>query len=358
MNKKVLHIISSTNWRGGEQQVDYLFNSKSSEYEHYLFCVKDSALSVKNKQNESKIFTYKKRFGFDLFAAFYLKKICLENNIDLIHLHDSHSINSYIIADIMGMNIPAVVHRHVNFSIKSKWKYQHKKIEKIICVSHEVKWQFLSFISEEKLVVVQPGIDIKRFALNYNSSQINLLKKELNIATETKLIGIVSALEKEKNIEEFILIANKISDKRNDIKFIIVGDGSLYDAFKTQHTKHNIIFTGFRNDIPRILSSLDVFLFTSRNEGFGQVILEAMAAKVPVVSSNFPAVKEMIENGKNGFIYNDIDDAVIKMESLLQNDDLRKTTTENAFGFVQQFDISLMNKKVEQIYQQIITNNV
>ena len=357
MNKKVLHIISSTNWRGGEQQVDYLFNSKSSEYEHYLFCVKDSALSVRNKQYADKIFTYKKRLGFDIFAAYQLKKICTENKINLIHLHDSHAINTYIIADIMGMNIPAVVHRHVNFSIKSKWKYQHKKIQKIICVSHEVKQQFLSFISEEKLVVVEPGIDIKRFALNYNSSQINLLKKELNIATETKLIGIVSALEKEKNIEEFILIANKISDKRNDIKFIIIGDGSLYDPFKTEHSKQNIIFLGFRNDIPQILSSLDLFLFTSRNEGFGQVILEAMAAKVPVVSSNFPAVKEIIENGKTGFIYNNVDDAVIKMEPLLQNDDLRKTTTENAFGFVQQFNLSLMNKKMETVYSSLNAEN-
>ena len=72
--------------------------------------------------------------------------------------------------------------------------------------------------------------------------------------------------QSEKNIEEFIKIAEKISSTRNDIKFVIIGDGSLKSNLISQisseisELKSNIIFLGFRDDIPQILSSLDIFL--------------------------------------------------------------------------------------------------
>jgi len=362
MKKNVLHIISSTNWRGGEQQVQYLLNNISDKYEAYLFCVKDAAIIHKNQHLIHKIFTYKKRFGFDIFAAIELKKICKKNKIDIIHLHDSHAINTYILADLLGFDIPAIIHRHVNFPIHTKWKYQYKKIQKIICVSNEVKKNFIPFIDDKKLEVIYPGIDVNKFQNSELSIQ-NSLKQEINISNETKLVGIVSALEPEKNIEEFIKIAEKISSTRNDIKFVIIGDGSLKSNLISQisseisELKSNIIFLGFRDDIPQILSSLDIFLFTSKNEGFGQVLLEAMAAKVPVITSNFATAKEIIEDKKTGFIYKDINDAVSIINKILTNHDLRNTTITNAFNFVQLFDIKKMNENNNNLYQTIIYNS-
>lgn len=362
MKKNVLHIISSTNWRGGEQQVHYLLNNISDKNEAYLFCVKDAAIIHKNQHLIHKICTYKKRLGFDIFAAIELKKICKKNKIEIIHLHDSHAINTYILADLLGLDIPAIIHRHVNFPIHSKWKYQYKKIQKIICVSNEVKKNFIPFIDDKKLEVIYPGIDVSKFDNSEFRTQ-NSLKQELNIPNETKLIGIVSALEPEKNIEEFIEIANRISNKRNDIKFVIIGDGSIKSNLISQisseisELKSNIIFLGFRNDIPQILSSLDIFLFTSKNEGFGQVLLEAMASKVPVITSNFGTAKEVIEDKKTGFIYKDINDAVQLIEKMLTTYDLQLTTITNAFNFVQQFDVKEMNEKINNLYETIIYNS-
>jgi glycosyltransferase involved in cell wall biosynthesis len=358
MKKKVLHIISSTSWRGGEQQVHYLLNNISDKYEAYLFCVKDAAIIHKNQHLIHKIFTYKKRFGFDILAAIELKKICKKNKIDIIHLHDSHAINTYILADWLGNNIPAIIHRHVNFPIHTKWKYQYKKIQKIICVSNEVKKNFIPFIDDKKLEVIYPGIDVNKFQNSELSIQ-NSLKQELDISNETKLIGIISALEPEKNMEEFIKIAKKISSTRNDIKFVIIGDGSLTTKIKSEilHLKSYIFLLGFRDDIPQILSSLDIFLFTSKNEGFGQVLLEAMASKVPVITSNFGTAKEVIEDKKTGFIYKDINDAVQLIEKMLTTYDLQLTTITNAFNFVQQFDVKEMNEKINNLYETIIYNS-
>ena len=350
MKKKILHIISSIVWRGCEQQVHYLFNHQSNDFEYYLFCPKNAELEKRNAVKKDKIFTYKKRVGFDLFAAIELKKVCKKHAIDIIQLHDSHAINTYILADLLGMNLPAIIHRHVNHPITSNWKYNHKKIKKIICVSEVVKNTVSKMVDEKKLVVVHPAIDIKKF----ETETIRKFEKK------DFIVGIISALEKEKNIEEFIEIANKISIKRKDIKFIIVGDGSLkFHPDINQNKQHNtqISFLGFRNDIPEILSTLDVFLFTSKSEGLGIVLLEAMAAKVPIVSNNFPAVREVIENEQTGYIYTTIEDAIHKIEILITKYEIQNTIIENAFNFVQDFDITLMNKKIEVIYNNLFTND-
>ena len=342
--KTILHISSATTWRGAEQQIDYIINQQNSVYNQVLFAPVNSELSKKNKD---KTITFKKRFGVDFLAAIQLKKLCNQNKIDLIHLHDSHAINTFIFASFFGLNIPGIIHRHVNFPIKNKCKYRFKKIQKIICVSKEVKKNFIPFIDAEKLEIVYPGIDIKKFE-NDKIPKIEKNKKEFTV-------GIVSAIEHEKNIEEFIEIANTISSKRNDISFVIIGDGSLKTIYEKKHS--NIKFLGFQQNIPQQLSMFDVFLFTSKNEGFGQVLIESMAAKVPIITNNFAAANEIIEHGKTGYIYKDVDNAVDLIQQILTTYESRIMTTTNAFNFVQQFDITLMNKKIVNIYNSIFTNH-
>ena len=342
--KTILHISSTTTWRGAEQQIDYIINQQNSVYNQVLFAPENSELSKKNKD---KTITFKKRFGVDFLAAIQLKKLCNQNKINLIHLHDSHAINTFIFASFFGLNIPGIIHRHVNFPIKNKWKYRFKKIQKIICVSKEVKKNFIPFIDAEKLEIVYPGIDIKKFE-NDKIPKIEKNKKEFTV-------GIVSAIEHEKNIEEFIEIANIISSKRNNITFVIIGDGSLKTMYEKQHS--NIKFLGFQQNIPQQLSMFDVFLFTSKNEGFGQVLIESMAAKVPIITNNFAAANEIIEHEKTGYIYKDVDNAVDLIQQILTTYESRIMTTTNAFNFVQQFDITLMNKKIVNIYNSIFTNH-
>ena len=350
MKKKVLHIISSVHWRGGEQQVQYLLQDESTAFEYYLFCPENAELIKRNPVKQERIFTYKKRFGADLFAAFQLKKICATQQIDLLHLHDTHSLQTFWLADLLGMHLPAVLHRHVSFPVFSKWKYKHPQLKKIICVSAVIKQYFSGFIADQQLELIPPGIDVKKFAAFTDTS---ILRKEINIREEGRIIGMVAALEKEKNIDEFLEIAYRYSKLHPQDQFVLIGEGSLMQSFKTQYNLSNLHFMGFRNHIETLLPSFDVFLFTSKNEGFGQVLLEAMASKVPIVCANFPAAAESIQDGKTGFIYKDIHHAVQLIEHLRTTNDLRFTTIENAYHFVQQFDVTLMNEKIEEVYQSV-----
>ncbi|MDB5227381.1 MAG: glycosyltransferase [Bacteroidota bacterium] len=350
---KILHLNSNKIWRGGEQQVNHMLNYRSDKFDKYLFCPENSELEKRNTHLKEKIFTYKKSLGINISAARALKKICGQLGFDLLHLHDSHAINTYIIANLLGMNVPAVIHRHVNFSVHSKWKYRYNKIQRIICVSDEVKKTMMAVVKEKELSVVHPGIDVQKF----RSTEIkNYLHKELNIPGEKKIVGIVTSLEKEKNVAEFVAVANKMLGQRKDIVFVIIGDGKQKEKFANLKLYTDIYFLGFRNDIPEILSDLDLFLFTSLNEGFGLVLLESMAAKVPVVTTNAGSIKDIITNARNGMIYEsgNINDAIEKIELVLSDENLSDAINKNAFEYVQQFDVTLMNQKIEEIYSSII----
>lgn len=342
----VLHIISSKTWRGGEQQIAYIMNGNYVGITHYLFCPENSALTKEIKQN---LFTYKKRFGLDVLAAIQLKSVCKKAKINLIHLHDSHAINTYWIAQLFGLNLPAVIHRRVNFPIKNKWKYQLKGILKIIGISNEVCKSLSKVVDPDKISLIHSGIEIKKYSNPHK--QVNVLKQELHISEKDKIIGTVTSLEKEKNVEEFIRIALDVVKENTTIHFVIAGNGSLQSELFITHPQ--IHFLGFRNNIPELLVDLDLFLFTSSSEGLGTAVLEAMAAKVPVVCRNFPAANDYIKDESTGFLYATVDDAVNKIKKLIDNTELQKQFQEKAFECVQQFDVTLMNQKIEHLYNSL-----
>jgi glycosyltransferase involved in cell wall biosynthesis len=107
-------------------------------------------------------------------------------------------------------------------------------------------------------------------------------------------------LEKEKNIDAFLEIAKKVIEQNNNFHFVLIGDGSLMHTYtqSTKQQKKNIHFLGFRDDVKELICGFDVFLFTSKNEGFPLVLLEAMAAKIPILSNNFPSVNELLQHPK------------------------------------------------------------
>lgn len=347
--KKVLHINTNKHWRGGEQQVDYLFNAPYTNVECYLYCRENTALANKNKSKPN-IFTFKKKLGIGIKAAIQLKKICNENKIDILHLHDSKALTIYYLAYyFLGLRCLVIIHRHLTFPITSKWKYKHKSVSKIIAVSNAVKKTLIPFISSEKINIIYPAIELTKFTQNNKAT----LRTEINANKNETIIGIVAALEKEKNIASFLNIAALYQQQGYTHQFVIIGEGSMEKEFKTQYTLSNIHFMGFRKDIENLLPDFDIFLFTSINDSFGIVILEAMAAKVPVVSLKYPAVNELIENNLNGNIANNITECIEYINKLISNKTFKENISNNAYNFVQKFDVKSMTNEIEKIYHQI-----
>lgn len=353
---KVIHISTAKTWRGGEQQLSFLLENKNIDQQ--LVCINNSALHEYALKNNYEVQTIEHSY-----SLLQLKKIITAFNPDFIHVHDSkaHTL-AYLISILFDKKIKIIVHRRVVIPPSSNWltkqKYNSKNVEKIICISHAVQKEMEKIINEkEKLSVVYSGVDIKKFEINHH--QKLQLKEQLyqqySITKTDKLIGIVAALKPEKNIEEFLEIAKNCTKQNENTCFIIAGEGELLERYQEKYKQENIKFIGFQKDMLVFYAALDVFLFTSKQEGLGSSILEAMATGTPIISANFDAAKEIIENEKNGFIYTNISDAVKKLKLLINNEETINLMIKNATSSLQKFDKEIMKQKIMDIYLSLYT---
>jgi len=363
--KRVLHISSHHTWRGGEQQVSYLIQGlRSFNCLQWVLCADGNAMEAYCEQNGIPHYSYEKVFRKSFKNQRILKDICERHNIDIIHVHDSHSHTLAFMAALFGNERPVVVSRRVDFPLKdnyfSKRKYNHPVIKKYISVSHKIKEILEEGVENKPIIsVVHSGIDPEKFNPNHIAG---ILRKEFRIDPNKAIIGNVAAIADHKDYFTFVDTAELLIKKGLNVHFLIVGEGDLNDTIKKyisdKELQRHITMTGFRNDIASILPEFDVFLFTSKTEGLGTSILDAFACKVPVVTTNAGGIPEIVNNEFNGLMTevgnsSELADNVVRV---LENNDLRNTIINNALKSLQNFSVENMTNLTYGIYNEIFYN--
>ncbi|MHA1285063.1 MAG: glycosyltransferase family 4 protein [Promethearchaeota archaeon] len=154
-------------------------------------------------------------------------------------------------------------------------------------------------IPEKKLIITPTGIDLTVKDIDKD------IRTEFSIRKDDKIILYIGLINKRKGIDLIIKTAYYLRNFEK-IKFVIVGDGILRERairiVKKLDLDKKIIFTGRRLDVHNFYQQADVFILPSRGEGLAGVIMEAMIYKVPVISSNIPGTRDIIENEKNGLL--------------------------------------------------------
>lgn len=361
---KVLHVSTSKTWRGGEQQLAYLMEmAKGKGLNQVLVAVKNSPISKKARALGIPCFYGKKRSSISLAFALKIKTICEQEHIDMIHTHDAHG-HSFAVwsAQLFGNTCPIVVSRRVDFPIKQKFlsqlKYNHLQVKKIICVSEAVKCIAEPSIQRpERLVTIHSGIDVQKF--DFKPS--NRLRADFELPDDTWLIGNVSALAPHKDYFTFLEAACIFMRKHPTapVKFFIIGDGKLRKQLQLYATKlgirSHVIFTGFRSDILTILKELNTFLITSKTEGLGTTIIDAMACNVPVVATEAGGIPELIIHQKTGLLapVGDAEQLANYCHHLFEQEDLRKQLTENAIRHIAHFTKESMTDATLKVYREV-----
>ncbi len=362
--KKIIHLSSAEKWRGGEQQIAYLIEaSLDTPFLPHVFCLKDSALAAFCQRKEVPFFTYPKGNAFT--TARLLKKAIHAMQIDLIHLHDSHAHTHGVLAsDLFGVKLPLVLTRRINYPMKknflSRHKYNHPRLKKIICISEAIKALYSPDIRDQKrLTRIYSGVDVHRFP--YTSQGI--LHQEYDLPPETRIIGNIATLSQDKDLKTFVKTAAQLRAKGLAAKYFIIGrqqDEEEAHLVKTlireKNMEDQIIFTGFREDIPKILPEFDVFLCTSRTEGLGTSILDAFACKVPVVATQVGGIPEMVFHQETGMLapLGDFQTLAAHTYQVIQEPVLRQKLVANASQHLKNFTKENMAKQTQAVYQEIL----
>lgn len=321
---RVLHLSTARSWRGGEQQVAYLVEELGGKgVEQLVVCAAGSPMQEFCERLSVEHRTLGFRASFDPVNARRLARIARSWKPDLLHTHDSHGHTAAILAtSIFGMKVPLVVSRRVDFAISSgfsaRWKYGHPAVKRILCVSDAI----LEITAErlrrpEILRTVRSGIDPARFATGADGR----LHRELSLEPDTPIVGNVAALAPHKDLFTFIRMAERIHKAQPEVRFVLIGEGELraeLERYAAQRGLAGVLtFTGFRNDVERLLPELDVMVMTSRTEGLGTSILDAFAARVPVVATAAGGIPELIEDERTGLLRPVEEDAALASAVLL-----------------------------------------
>jgi glycosyltransferase involved in cell wall biosynthesis len=154
-----------------------------------------------------------------------------------------------------------------------------------------------------KVFVIPNGVDTTRFASVPDAASV---REEIGIGAADPVVTIVAALRPEKNHELFLEMAAQILPQMPHAKFLIIGDGPRREPLEERAAElaisDSIRFLGTRSDVPRLLSTSDVFVLCSHNEANPVSILEAMSVGKPVVSTNVGSIKEVVADGVTGYL--------------------------------------------------------
>lgn len=343
---KLIQFTASNGWRGHEQKIIYLyeaFEKYAYTTNQWIMCPVDSEVYRVAKSKNMQVIPYVYKSEYDLKLAKRLKSICIEKAIDVVLIHSSkaHTIavlSTFIYRLKTPLSLCRTLIKRVDTNFFRKWKYNYKGIQKIICVSQPVVESLKPAVNpknHEKFTVIGSVTDVEKFKKQHSTG---LLHRTYNIPKDMKIIGNIAEFTGFKDHYTWVDTV-KILVERGQInaKYLLVGKGSMEDDIKAYVTKkglsEHIIFTGFRTDIPEILPEFDAFMFTSKSEPTGGVLLEAYACKVPIVAANAGGIPEVIINGKTGLlaeVCNPIDFAD-KLEYLLENEKLQKELTKNGY---------------------------
>ncbi len=303
---------------------------KELEEDHNIY-----VLTYGKAQEEDVFSTYApdtfRGFFFLASGGIKISHVLKKCDIDIIH---GHYILPPGLLGVWGKKIgrkKLVVSAHgtdVNVLMKKRYtrflsEYVLKKSDYLIANSTHVA-ETLSQYNRTK--IVYNGVDLDRFyPKNY----------------EREGVTYVGALIKGKSVETLL--------KTWDNPWI-VGDGPE----RLRLEQYRGTFFGYRKDVEEILNRSKVLVLPSKKEGFGMVLLEAMACGTPVIARDIPGVNEIVEDGHNGLLFKKDEELTDLIERIIENKDLRDKLVKNGLKTVKNFTWTKTAERVLEVYREIL----
>lgn len=337
------------------EMAEYLANT--DEFEVTLVCNNDNEFEKKLPKNLRYISVKMNRgINFKSFTAIIqMLKIFRNERFDIIQYSTP---NASLYAAIAGKiaNIPTRLYCQwgiIYTSFKGLKRALFKFMEKIICYfSTNIEpdsFGNLAFSFEEKLYDSSKayvvgngsacGVNLRKFNFYDRKVYREEIRHKLQLKENDYVVGFIGRLTRDKGVNE-ILSAFKLLDIPNK-KMIVIGfedniESLNQNIFLWAKKQNDIIFINHTSEVEKYLSAMDVFVLPSYREGFGNVILEAMAMKTPVICTNIPGPTDIVVHELNGLLVEKKDDVnIAKSIELLFNDiELTRKMVENGYKII------------------------
>ncbi len=363
-NIPILHLNTARTWRGGEKQTLYLSRYlQELGYSSAVICQDDSELHHRLRDMSLERYPVRMRSELDVFSAIAIARIMKRLKPGILHMHTAHAHTLGMMSNLF-YSIPLnVVSRRVNFRIGrnflSRLKYRFP--DAYIAVSDAVRAVLVEDgIPEDRVVTIHSGIvpysreEIETDYLFDEFQEIDNLKGRIRLVN-------VAALTPQK--DQATLIGAMDYLVKSDRRYIlfIVGEGelkrSLLELRDILGLQDHIVFTGFRDDAINFIKFSDLYVLSSRGEGLGTSIIEAMAMGRPIVATEVGGIPELIDSGESGILVErenpvQLADAIRRV---VFDDSLRNRISEGAFRKAGEFSIKRTVSRTIEVYETLLS---
>ncbi|VLS90363.1 glycosyl transferase, group 1 family protein [Streptococcus pneumoniae] len=303
-------------------------------------------------------------------TALHVKNILKLLKIQLIHCH-GYSTNYFLYMlkklDKNGFGkVKTVItcHGWVEYNLKKKfltyfdfWTYSMG--DAFICVSETMKKRLESIIKNKKIVAINNGINVSNSDLDVVGVQD--FKKEFCIPNNKKIICYVGRLDPEKRPDRFLEFAEKLFLVREDVIFIMAGNGSMWAALKEKicHLKcrDNFRLLGEIYPATIVYQISDLLYIPYDTEGIPMCVLESMSQGTPVLASNVGGLSEIIEHRVDGFLFEkeDVEGVCACANFLLNDSEYLKYIGENSKSKIRKhFSVQKMFVETMRVYDELL----
>lgn len=291
--------------------------------------------------------------------------------LDLLHVHYAipHASAALMAKNILakqGINIPFITTLHgTDITLVGKdpcfepvIRYSIEESDAVTAVSNSLKNDTQSIFKIKNEIHVIPNfIDLTEYE---NTSIMHKCHRQYYSPKGEKIIVHVSNFRAVKRVDDVLRVFDKIR-KRIPSKLILIGDGpersNIEKLCRELNTCNDIHSVGKIIDPKELLCIGDLFILPSETESFGLAALEAMAMKIPVISSNTGGLPEVNLHGVTGYLSNvgDVDEMAENAISILKDDVILNQFKQQAFQHAKKYDIKNIIPQYETLYQQVIT---
>jgi len=287
-----------------------------------------------------------------------LYRLLKKGDYTLVNCHGLDSplgISALVAARKLGIPVVVTNHSLVGNTLYSPALYLAGKLllrnaDAIIAVSSAVE-------KDSRIMTSKPIYRI----FNGVDSEDSVVKVSIPYDTEGKLvIATVARMTRKKGVQKIVALAPALLEKHKNLLFVMIGDGPLRKSLekKVEETglSRNFYFTG---EIPRekvlgYLDQADIFALPSSDEAFGISILEAILKKVPVVAMNHSGVSDIINNGVNGYLADNLSEFSSHLQNLIEKPALRTSFAQEATREISNYDWNRIYEQTNRVYTKVI----
>jgi len=310
-----------------------------------------------------------------LLKIFSYRNTAKKNNTDIAISFSPITNYAVVFAKLGNKKIKTIIQEHAfpslflkdreNVSALYEILFKHllikiyEKSDCFVTITDAIKKDFIENfnIKSKFFEVVRNPLDIEKI-----NSLAHELVNDFTFDHEKKYLIAIGRLSEQKNFKRLIDIFEKVKKQKSNTELLIIGKGALESELKEHAKKKNlenfVHFLGFKENPYSYVSKSDVFCLSSNWEGLPQVIAEAMVCRTPVVAHDCQSgPAEMIQNKKNGMLtpYGDLDKFAQAVIEILENENLHKLITDNAYNFAtQEYSLEKYTAQYKKIIEALL----